>query len=105
MDLIDEFMARYEREYDYYERAARLVAQRIDGSLQSAGVRCIVSSRAKSPKRLEKKCRQRAADKAYNTLEDIAEDIVDLAGVRVALYFPGDRDQVGRVIERMFTGL
>jgi ppGpp synthetase/RelA/SpoT-type nucleotidyltranferase len=103
MDLIDQFIARYRKEYDFYDQAARLAAEMLEAKLQSAGIRAIVTSRAKSVTRLEGKVRQRAAKKNYKSVEDIFEDIVDLAGVRVAIYFPGERDQVGKVITQLFA--
>ena len=102
MDLISTFINRYRREYDYYEQAARLVWQLLDSSLQSAGIRAIVTYRAKSPARLEEKIRQRAAAKDYQTDNDIYNDIVDLAGARVALYFPGERGQLDTLIRQTF---
>jgi len=103
MGLVEEFIARYRREFDYYDQAARLIAQALDSNLQAAGIRSMVTSRAKSPARLEAKVRQRARTKTYATLEDISADIVDLAGARVALYFPGERDQVNRLVRQLFT--
>lgn len=41
--------------------------------------------------------------KNYASVEDVYEDIVDLAGTRVALYFPGQREQVGRLVEEIFV--
>jgi ppGpp synthetase/RelA/SpoT-type nucleotidyltranferase len=105
MDRIQEFLSRYQREYDFYERAAERLAQQLEAALESAGVRCIVTYRAKGSKRLEAKLRQRAANKSYDSLEAISADIIDLAGVRVALYFPGDSDHVGSIIERTFATL
>lgn len=103
MALIEDFINRYRKEYDFYDQAGRLVAQLLDSSLQSAGIRAIVTSRAKSPRRLEDKVRKRNDKKHYETLEDIYSDIIDLAGARVALYFPADRNQVGKLIEDSFT--
>lgn len=103
MDLIDEFIARYRKEYDFYDQAARLAAEMLEGKLQSAGIRAIVTSRAKSVSRLEEKVRKRAAVRDYQSIDEIVDDIVDLAGVRVAIYFPGERDQVGKVIAQLFT--
>ena len=77
MDLIAQFISRYRREYDFYERASRMTAQILDSNLQSAGVRAIVTSRAKNPIRLETKVRQRSGKKAYETVEEIYDDIVD----------------------------
>ena len=103
MDLISEFVTRYRKEYDFYEQACRMAAQVLDSNLQSTGVRAIVTSRAKNPARLEVKARQRAEKKQYISVEEIYEDIVDLAGVRVALYFPAEREEVGRVVRSLFA--
>jgi len=103
MDLIAQFMTQYTREYDFYDKAARLAAQTIEAHLQAAGVRSIVTARAKSISRLEAKCRQREGKRGgYSSIEEIVDDIVDLAGVRVALYFPAERDQVDGLITRLF---
>ncbi|MFF0338366.1 GTP pyrophosphokinase family protein [Kribbella sp. NPDC004875] len=101
--LVDRFISQYVREIDFYEQAARLAASKLETELQSEGIRCIVTSRAKSVLRLEEKVRQRNSKTPYRSLDAIYGDIVDLAGVRVALYFPAERDQVGKVIERLFS--
>ena len=103
MDLIAQFVSRYRKEYDFYEQACRMAAQVLDSNLQSAGVRAIVTSRAKNPTRLETKVKQRAMKKAYASVDEIYEDIVDLSGVRVALYFPAEREEVGRIIKSIFV--
>ena len=103
MDLISQFISRYRKEYDFYEQACRMTAQVLDSNLQSAGIRAIVTSRAKNPVRLETKVRQRSQSHSYSSVEDIYDDIVDLAGVRVALYFPAERGEVGRIIRSLFV--
>lgn len=102
MDLISEFIQRYRKEYDFYEQACRMVAQALEENLRSEGIRAIVTSRAKNPARLESKIRQRALKHQYPDVSSIFDDIVDLAGVRVALYFPGESEEVGRIIESLF---
>jgi ppGpp synthetase/RelA/SpoT-type nucleotidyltranferase len=102
LDPVDAFLARYVKEYDYYDQTARIAARMLESNLQAAGVRCIVTSRAKSVTRLGDKCRQRNKQRPYESIDDIYSDIVDLAGVRVALYFPREREQVGSVISRLF---
>jgi ppGpp synthetase/RelA/SpoT-type nucleotidyltranferase len=102
MDLVEEFVRRYIKEYDYYDQVARIAAQRLEATLRTAGIRCIVTSRAKSIARLREKCKQRQKDANYTSVQDIYDDIVDLAGVRVALYFPAERDQVGGTIKKLF---
>jgi ppGpp synthetase/RelA/SpoT-type nucleotidyltranferase len=102
MGIIEKYVGRYRKEYDFYDQAARLVAQLLEGSLQSAGIRAMVTFRAKSPIRLEAKVRQRSEEKGYTTVDDIYRDILDLTGVRVALYFPAEREQVGKLIRQLF---
>jgi ppGpp synthetase/RelA/SpoT-type nucleotidyltranferase len=102
MGLVEDFIARYRKEYDFYDQAARLVAQTLEGSLQAAGIRSMVTSRAKAVGRLEAKVRQRDTSKHYGSVDDIYSDIVDLAGARVALYFPGERAQVDSMIKSLF---
>ncbi|MEV0359068.1 RelA/SpoT domain-containing protein [Nocardia sp. NPDC050697] len=103
-DFIDEFIDRYTREYDFYEQVSRKAANLLRAELKKEGVRCIVSNRAKSADRLEQKCRQRNNKKesGYQNVQEIFDDIVDLAGVRVALYFPGQRELVEGAIRRLF---
>jgi ppGpp synthetase/RelA/SpoT-type nucleotidyltranferase len=105
MGLIDDFIARYVKEYDYYDQASRLAKDALETNLNAAGVRCIVTSRAKSLSRLEEKCRKRDKDREtpYETFEEVATDIVDLAGVRVALYFPAEREQVDKLVTKLFN--
>jgi ppGpp synthetase/RelA/SpoT-type nucleotidyltranferase len=101
-DLIGNFIARYRKEYDFFDQAARLAAQILEGHLIAAGIRSIVTSRAKAVGSLEAKVRERASRKNYACAEDIFDDIVDLAGVRVAMYFPGNQTEVDGIIQRLF---
>lgn len=101
-DPIPLFVSRYRREYDFFYEVARLVSQRCDAIAAENGIRAIVTFRAKSPDRLEAKLQQRAKDKKYKTEEDIRVDIVDLSGVRIALYFPGDRQKIASLIRATF---
>ena len=102
--LINEFLARYRMAYDFYDQASRLAAQFLEGRLGTAGIRAIVTSRAKNIRKLEEKVRSRAANqkKTYTCVEDIFKDIVDLAGVRIAMYFPGEFSRVESIIRELF---
>ncbi|SNS89330.1 hypothetical protein SAMN05421812_102251 [Asanoa hainanensis] len=105
MDPIEEFVSRYVREYDFYAEAARMASEWLKAELDAAGVRAIVTHRAKDAHRLEAKCRKRAHKTPYGSISDIYDDIVDLAGVRIALYFPGERGQVEKSVENLFDRL
>lgn len=101
-DVINSFMERYNKEFDFYLNLSKLVENNIRGKLHSFGVRAIVSSRAKSPKRLRDKIIDRNSEFSYSSVEEIYKDIVDLAGVRVAIYFPGDMIKVEEIISAEF---
>lgn len=103
MTPLDEFLRLYPREIDFYQEAARLCAALCEQELQTMGKRVIVTHRAKRPDRLAEKLEQRNPEKRYKTVQEIVDDIIDLAGVRIALYFPGDQDDVDAVIRKTFT--
>lgn len=104
MQIIETFLRHYLREIDYYAEAGRLVQGLLQSELTRRGIRAIVTSRAKDPERLRAKLLERntTGGKNYASLEEIYSDIVDLAGVRVALYFPGDRKKVDEVVSELF---
>lgn len=101
-ETISQFMARYNKEYDFYLNLSIKVESQLRENLNESGIRSIVSSRAKKPKRLRDKITSRDEKKKYKSVEDIFLDIVDLAGVRVAIYFPGDMKAVDDLIRSSF---
>lgn len=100
--VIREFLKEYEEAYPRYEELARTCETRIAALLESHGIRAIVTSRAKRPSSLRRKVLQRYPRKNYRTPADIFRDIHDLAGVRIALYFPGHRQAVRKLIRENF---
>ncbi len=105
MNVIDKFLERYLREYDYYLESAKLCAQQCENGLERNGIRAVVTFRVKKIDRLKDKLEKRNEIKEYKRVEDIYKDIVDLAGVRIALYFPGDSDEVDKLIRSNFNVL
>ena len=105
MDLMNQFIENYKKKMNFYESAGHLAARQLESALQAAGIRAMVTSRAKSPGRLKSKVLRRNALRPipYKNMGEIYEDIVDLAGVRVSLYFPGDRDKTNDLITDLFT--
>ena len=105
MELINQFIEDYKSKFNYYDMAARLGAQLLEEALRSSGIRAMVTSRAKNPSRLKVKVEQRSRKRGvfYQTLAEIYEDIADLSGVRVSLYFPGDREKADKVINTLFA--
>jgi ppGpp synthetase/RelA/SpoT-type nucleotidyltranferase len=101
--LVKAFIKNYEHEVDFYQEVAELAHEKLESALQDAGIKAVVSSRAKRPGRLQKKVVKRFPNKEYRTFRDIADDIVDLAGVRVALYMPANREATARIIQKVFN--
>lgn len=102
MGVIDDFVREYERQFDFWEASARTAQGLLEAELNSSGLRAIVTSRAKSVDRLEEKLHKRNRKTPYTSGAQISKDIPDLAGVRVALYFPGQMDEVEQVIRGTF---
>jgi ppGpp synthetase/RelA/SpoT-type nucleotidyltranferase len=109
--IIDDFVRRYVREQDFHARVAELCGRRLERVLREANIRAITTWRVKRPDRLLKKLqereqrRQAAAKQMYANDGDIYDDVPDLAGARVALYFPSERKQVAELIAEHFLGL
>lgn len=102
VDVLSEFLARYRREWDYYDQVARLCAELCETGLEELGIQAMVTFRAKRPNRLEKKLRQKCPEGGYESVREIGGSIRDLAGVRIALYFPGDRGEVDSFVREHF---
>lgn len=109
--MVQSFLEYYQENYDFYQQAAAHCAQLCEMALENNGIRAIVTSRAKRPDRLAEKLRKRSlayqqenfGAGRYRTFEDINADIVDLIGVRISLYFPGDRAEVHKILHGCFS--
>lgn len=102
MGIIDNFIRQYEKEYDFYKQLARIGHEVLETEIINRGIKAMVSSRAKRIDRLREKVENRNKTKNYKSKASIEKDIVDLAGMRVALYFPADRKIVGELIADLF---
>ncbi len=102
MNLIDEFLLFYAKEFDFYHEAAHQAAMVCESILQKNGIRANVTYRAKQLDSLREKLIRRNEIKNYDTKEDILADLVDLSGVRIAVYFPSDKEEIGRLICQEF---
>lgn len=102
MSLIDDFISQYNKEFDFYQKLSQIIASKIEDQLIKRGIKAIVSNRAKRPESLYDKLSKRQSDKKYKSFEDISADIVDLAGVRISLYFPSDRKLMQEIIQEVF---
>ncbi len=103
MSLINEFIEDYKHQVDRYEKLAQICAYQCERELKQRGIRALVTYRAKRLDSLLSKAQSRAREKSYHTIADIYDDIVDLAGVRIALFFPGDQKEVDSFIHTHFA--
>lgn len=102
--FIDE---RYDKEQDYYDKISKKAEEICKAALKEEGIRAEYKSRAKDPDRLKAKCIRRIREKnqQYSDPEDIVKDIKDLAGVRIALYFPNQKVNVSKLINQLFESV
>jgi ppGpp synthetase/RelA/SpoT-type nucleotidyltranferase len=111
--LLDSFLERYQSELmPRFAAITRYVEETIRRSLKESNILAWISSRTKDPSSLREKLFQRAFPaypaggyengKRYATEDDILNDLVDIAGVRVALYFPSDRVLAVPKLDQLF---
>ncbi|KAG2411634.1 hypothetical protein HFD88_009190 [Aspergillus terreus] len=102
--VIKAFLEEWPKNQHFYEAIAPKARDICVASLQQRGIRCSAESRIKETASLEKKlyARQKTRPQPYKSMADIRDDIVDLAGVRIRLYFPEQSRAVGRIISRVF---
>jgi ppGpp synthetase/RelA/SpoT-type nucleotidyltranferase len=103
MKVINDFIRQYNKEFDYYQKLSQIIASKIEDQLFKRGIKAIVTHRAKRPDKLKDKLIKRNEEKKYKTIDDIYSDIVDLAGIRISLYFPSEREIIDEVINYLFN--
>src|SRR4051812_48088040 len=104
-ELFNNLKARYARDVDFYSNVASRCEVECRAILRGQGIRGIVSSRAKHIERLLDKVQNRASEKEYSNVDSIYQDIRDLSGVRIALYFPDDAVAIDQLIRQQFNVL
>ncbi len=102
MKIIDDFIKQYNKEFDYYQKLSQIIAGKIEDQLIKRGIKAIVTNRAKRPDRLKDKLTKRNEEKKYKNINEIFDDIIDLAGIRVSLYFPSEREIIDEIINELF---
>lgn len=103
--IIEDFIASYEKQRDFYNHAAMTARKICETALERQHIPCLVSHRAKEAASLRKKlyARELLRDHGYSSKEEIKNDICDLAGVRIALYYPRHGEEVKNILNNEFT--
>jgi ppGpp synthetase/RelA/SpoT-type nucleotidyltranferase len=92
----------------HYQNLAQRAKELCEEKLRGSSIQAMLTYRAKSPESLQKKLENRNAKRikhrghGYENEDEIHEDVIDLAGMRIALYFPNQREVVAGVIEQTF---
>lgn len=106
--VIAAFIEQYRKDKPAYLALRNTMKKRLETLLKKKGIMAIVSARVKDPERLEQKLLQLEAQRIaagqgpFRNAEDIYDDVHDLVGARVALYFPGDAGRVDELIQNGF---
>lgn len=100
--VIEAFIHDYVKRKEEYIRVKEYAQNKIELALKDAGIMAIVTARIKDAERLNEKLVKRNEKMQYTSMREIAEDIVDLIGVRIALYFPNDREKVKAIVRKHF---
>ncbi|KAF2806875.1 uncharacterized protein BDZ99DRAFT_500915 [Mytilinidion resinicola] len=104
LSVIDSFVNNWPKEIETYEKLAKQAEAICTQKLEIAQIRHGIRSRPKAQKSLKDSIirRQERRKAPYEDTDKIKHDLIDLAGVRIAITFPNDVDQVREMIETTF---
>lgn len=102
-ELISAFMRQYETEEQaYYYKLAEHVKDICEKFVESGALEANVTCRAKAVDRLQAKLLKRNRKRNYENESRIRDDIVDLSGVRIAVFFPHHMKRVNSFLVKEF---
>lgn len=101
-DFLEDFLDTYAREKEFYATMSREIARKCELQLARSGIQASITSRVKEEESLKREFLQRNKTKRYKHAGDIREDIVDFAGVRIALYFPNHVQKTEELTREIF---
>jgi len=115
--VIEEFMHEFRMEQEKWSTLAQRVHAKCNQLLEQNNIRAICTWRCKEEKSLREKVikisgerrkpkfvsgKEQPPEGPYRKVNDIHNDLVDLAGVRIALYFPNQSRDVDEMIMSFF---
>jgi len=100
--FIDEYEKNRKKEY---ERILEINSSLLREVLKNRGIRAIVTFRAKDKISLLNKIKKKESKKSvkYKDSLQIEQEINDIGGLRIALYFPEDLNDVEKIIKDLFA--
>lgn len=103
-ELIQECVQRYLREQDRYVKMAEVVYEKCLEIVQKKlTVRATVQRRAKNAISFGEKLKKNDFRNRYSSVDEVFDNISDLAGVRIATYLESDREAVVDEIKKEFV--
>lgn len=103
--VVDRYLESWQQYYHYYDRYAKKVANKCQKALKSENILCNVIHRAKELESLEQKLKHKIKTtkvQRYDSEEAIQNDIQDLAGVKVVLFWPSDKIKAKDILRKEF---
>ena len=105
--VIDDFVEEYDQLEYYYKKLAEAAEEICKNQLDTV-VPSYISKRVKTRESLLRKLVKRKDDplkrheKLYRDKQHIRDDIKDIVGIRISLYFPNSAAEVDKMIRRTF---
>ncbi|KAF4422200.1 hypothetical protein F53441_14304 [Fusarium austroafricanum] len=102
MDVIDNFIAKFQHERDQWEQLKDHAIEICKDTLRDIQTIGIVTGRVKTSESLRKKLIARNAGKRYLGEDSILKDQLDFVGLRIALYFPSQKQDIFNHLQETF---
>lgn len=103
-DVLQRFLDRYYELQSHYEAISKCAEGICKENLQQRrGIQCYISSRPKDPDKLrEKLLKPKYMKGNFENTDAVRDEVPDLAGVRIALYFPKQKATVDKALLEIF---
>lgn len=100
---LKKFVENYSKNHKkHYKASAELCASFVSEIFKQKGIHAIITYRPKDDFSLFNKLKNKDSKNHYKNLNSVRADLKDLAGVRIALYFPEDCKEAEKVIDTLF---
>lgn len=101
---IDEYLKDYTNKHEPFKQVAKYVEDACRSELQTGAIMGNVTSRAKDPDRYRDKLKKMKSGNDFPSISALEDEIVDIIGVRITLYFPSQVPEVVNKLQTLFSG-
>jgi ppGpp synthetase/RelA/SpoT-type nucleotidyltranferase len=96
--LVDRFLEKYNKASNEWESLVTFVKRICEHGLEDTGIQARCSSRIKKEDSVRLKLKKLQDAGRCRSLEAMDQELLDIAGVRICLYFPSDTSRVKEII-------